>query len=72
MKRKKRLGETRDIVTTYTLYIGGRRIRKATKVILATGCEVRFMDLMPKKSAIPQAQEICRKETGNPKFWKRT
>jgi hypothetical protein len=46
---------------TYSLRLGGRYIKKATKVIFADGSEVKFMERMPARLAIPQAREILAK-----------
>jgi hypothetical protein len=51
-------------VETYTIYaaLTGRRVRYATKVTLANGEEIRFMERMGKREAIRQAEfELARR-----------
>ncbi len=44
-------------VKTYTLFTSsGRHIRKATKVILPNGKEIRFMEKLSKKRAIREIE----------------
>lgn len=49
----------KNTAATYKLYASnGRYIRQATKVTLADGRVVKFLDKMPKGQAIRQAQEV--------------
>lgn len=52
-----------EVITLYSAKTG-RKIRKVTKVTLAGGCVVTFLDLLPRRLAVPQAIEVCRKQGG--------
>jgi len=39
----------------------GRKIRKATRVTLESGCVVTFIEMVPKKTAVAQARLVCAK-----------
>jgi len=46
-------------VITYNLIAGnGKKIRKATKVIFASGGEIKFTEMLSKKEAVKQARTI--------------
>src|SRR5579872_1562340 len=47
-------------VVTYDLRIGGHHVRKATRVIFPDGRKVSFSELMPKSSAIRQAEALLK------------
>jgi hypothetical protein len=54
----------KPVVETVTLVAQtGRKIRKATRVILESGCVVTFIERLPKKKAIEQARQVCAKRT---------
>lgn len=51
------------VAMDYKLYAtNGRLIRTATKVVWPDGYEVKFMERMPKRSAIAQAREVRARE----------
>lgn len=51
-------------VETYQLFAeNGKPIRKATKVVFITRAPIYFMERLPKKIALKQAEEIDMRET---------
>lgn len=52
-----------ELITLYSARTG-KKIRKVTKVTLPGGCVVTFTETLPRRLAIPQAMEVCRKRSG--------
>lgn len=54
--------QTKAIAEDYSLYFGGRYIRRATRVVLEDGRKIELMDRCGKKDAIRQARQLIATE----------
>ena len=51
---------TQPVVETYNLHLNGHYVRKATRVTIGNR-RVSFMELLPKRIAVPQARELLKR-----------